>query len=84
MPLRGLPAAADPPVAALLAAEPAPEASAVDLGGQSHCGVVAGIDAMVVGPEAVTPGAPVSKPVVTRRVYHRLPGDIGTQFRTHP
>jgi hypothetical protein len=38
-------AAVDPPVSALPAADPAPQSSSVNLGGQSQCGVVVGVGA---------------------------------------
>lgn len=62
--------AVDPPVTALPVADPAPapaQPAAVDLGGQNHCGIVAGSARAAAAPGVATRRAPASSRVATRR-----------------
>jgi hypothetical protein len=78
------PAAADPPVAALPVAEPEPQASAVDLGGRSHCGVVAGVGASGGGSGSGDTRCASVEAGGDAQVNTDGFGDIGMQFQNSP
>jgi hypothetical protein len=74
----------DPPVAALPVAEPAPEASAVDLGGQSHCGAAVGIGASGGGSGSGDTRCTSVEAGGDAQVNTDGFGDIGMQFQDSP
>jgi hypothetical protein len=78
------PAAVDPSVAALPVAGPAPQASAVDLGGQSHCGVVVGIGASGGGSGSGDTRCASVEAGGDAQVNTEGFGDIGYQFQNSP
>ena len=78
------PAAVDPPVAALPAADPAPQPSAVDLGGQSHCGVVVGVGASGGGSGSGDTRCASAEAGHDAQVNTDGFGDIGMQFQNSP
>jgi hypothetical protein len=78
------PAAVDPPVTALPVADPAPQPAAVDLGGQSHCGVVAGIGASGGGSGSGDTRCTSVEAGGDAQVNTDGFGDIGMQFQNSP
>lgn len=77
------PAAVDPPVAALPATDPAPQTSSVDVGNQSHCGVVVGVGASGGSGSGDTRCASVEAGH-DAQVNTDGFGDIGMQFQNSP
>jgi len=78
------PAAVDPPVAALPATDPAPQPAAVDLGGQSHCGVVVGVGASGGGSGSGDTRCASAEAGHDAQVNTGGFGDIGMQFQSSP
>ena len=77
------PAAVDTPVAALPATDPAPQASSVDVGSQSHCGVVVGVGASGGSGSGDTRCAS-AEAGHDAQVNTDGFGDIGMQFQNSP
>ena len=78
------PAAVDPPVAALPVTDPAPAPAAADLGGQSHCGVVAGVGASGGGSGSGDTRCASVEAGKNAQVNTDGFGDIGMQFQNSP
>jgi hypothetical protein len=78
------PAAVDPPVAAVPVADPAPAPAAVDLGGQSHCGVVVGVGASGGGSGSGDTRCASVEAGGDAQVNTDGFGDIGMQFQNSP
>ena len=76
--------AVDPPAAAFPAADPAPQPAAVDLGGQSHCGVVVGIGASGGGSGSGDTRCASVEAGGDAQVNTDGFGDIGMQFQNSP
>ncbi|HEY4402708.1 MAG TPA: hypothetical protein VGO38_11845 [Acidimicrobiia bacterium] len=79
-----VPAAVAPPVAALPAADPGPAPAAVDLGGQSHCGVVVGVGASGGGSGSGDTRCTSVQAGGNAQVNTDGFGDIGMQFQNSP
>jgi len=78
------PAAVDPPVAALPVTDPGPAPATVDLGGQSHCGVVVGVGASGGGSGSGDTRCASVEAGGDAQVNTDGFGDIGMQFQNSP
>ena len=76
--------AVDPPAAAFPAADPASQPASVDLGGQSHCGVVVGIGASGGGSGSGDTRCASVEAGGDAQVNTEGFGDIGMQFQNSP